>query len=147
MSGIVCAIRGGPASQPTIARAIRLAQETGQPIHFLYVVDMDFLTRTSTSRVQLLSYELEQMGEFILLTAQTKAQAQDVTANGFVRHGRVREQMVKLCKEVDAAYVVMGKPREGSEKNVFTDDRLQRFVDVLQQETRVEIVFAEGDSG
>jgi hypothetical protein len=68
MTGIICAIRGGPASQPTIARSIALAQETSLPLHFLYVVNLDFLTRTSLSRVHVIAQEMQQMGEFILLT-------------------------------------------------------------------------------
>ncbi len=34
MPGIVCAIRGGPASKPTIARSIALAKETDLPLFF-----------------------------------------------------------------------------------------------------------------
>lgn len=34
MPGIVCAIRGGPSSQPTIATYIKLASETGETIYF-----------------------------------------------------------------------------------------------------------------
>lgn len=49
MPGIVCAIRGGPSSQPTIATSIKLASETGETIHFLYVVNLDFLTHSSSS--------------------------------------------------------------------------------------------------
>ena len=73
MPGIVCAIRGGPASQPTIQKAIQLAEKTHQTVYFLYVVNLDFLTLTSTSRVHVVEKELHQMGEFILLTAQTQA--------------------------------------------------------------------------
>ena len=43
MSGILCAIRGGPASKATIARAIDLAHETGARLVFLYIVNLDFL--------------------------------------------------------------------------------------------------------
>ena len=50
MPGIVCAVRGGPASQPTIEKAIALALETGLPLCFLYVVNLDFLSQTPTSR-------------------------------------------------------------------------------------------------
>ena len=39
MSGIVCAIRGGPDSQPTIRRAISLAKETNLSLYFLYVIN------------------------------------------------------------------------------------------------------------
>ena len=69
MSGIVCAIRGGPDSQPTIQTAIEVAKKSDQTIYFLYIVNLDFLTYTSTSRVQVVAQEMHQMGEFILLTA------------------------------------------------------------------------------
>ena len=84
MSGIVCAVRGGPASQPTIHKAILLAQETGQKIHYLYVVNLDFLERTASSRTHTITKELRQMGEFILLTAQVQAQSQGVDADGAI---------------------------------------------------------------
>ena len=145
MAGIVCAIRGGPASQPTIARAIQLAQESKQPIHFLFVVNTDFLARTGTSRTHTISHELEQMGEFILLTARGKAEAEGVTAFGAVRHGNVTEQVVGLSQELNAAFVVLGKPRGQTEKNTFDNERFQQFVDHIQRETGAEIVFAQGD--
>ena len=85
MSGIVCAVRGGPASQPTIHRAILLAKETGQKIHYLYVVNLDFLERTASSRTHTISKELRHMGEFILLTAQIEAQNQGVDSVGAQR--------------------------------------------------------------
>jgi len=36
MPGIICAIRGGPSSQPTIATTIKLASETGETIYCSY---------------------------------------------------------------------------------------------------------------
>ncbi len=64
MSGIVCAVRGGPDSQPTISKAIAWAKETELPLYFLYVVNLDFLTHTSSSRVHTVTQQIEQMGEF-----------------------------------------------------------------------------------
>lgn len=45
MSGIVCAIRGGKSSQPTINQAIHTALKTNLPIYFLYVLNLDFLNK------------------------------------------------------------------------------------------------------
>jgi hypothetical protein len=67
MSGIVCATRRGPSSQPTIDRAVALAQETGLSLRFLYVVNLDFLTHTITSRVRTISEQMRRMGESIRL--------------------------------------------------------------------------------
>lgn len=69
MPGIVCAIRGGPNSQPTISKAISLAKDKGLTVYFLYILNLDFLTYTQTSRVSTLTVEMKDLGEFILLSA------------------------------------------------------------------------------
>lgn len=144
MSGIVCAIRGGPASRPTIDKAIQLAVETELPLYFLYVVNLDFLSHTSSSRTHLISKELTEMGEFILLTAQAKAQAKGIDANGIVHKGNVRDEIVNLCLEMKADYVVLGKPKvQPGKENVFTEDRLDKFAERIADESGAEIILAE----
>jgi nucleotide-binding universal stress UspA family protein len=145
MSGIVCAIRGGPASQPTIAKAIALAQETGLPLYFLYVVNLDFLSHTPTSRVHTISQEMQEMGEFILLLAQERASRQGISAGGVVRHGKVGEELIGLCHELEADYLVLGKPKVEQEDCVFTHDRLREFVARSEEQTGAKVVFPEED--
>ncbi|MGA9531751.1 MAG: universal stress protein [Anaerolineales bacterium] len=143
MSGVVCAIRGGPSSEATIQRAIRLAKDEAMPLHLLYVVNLDFLTHTESSRTRLVSDELEQMGDFILLSAQSKAEAQGIEANGTVRQGNVGEQIVELAREVEADYVVMGKPEGQGQENVFTGERIQAFSSQIEQESGARVVLVE----
>jgi nucleotide-binding universal stress UspA family protein len=143
MSGIVCAVRGGPASKPTIARAISLAQETGYPLYFLYVVNLDFLTRTTSTRVHTISEQMSQMGEFILLTAQDTAARQGVTAEGVIRHGNVGEEIIELCHEIAADYVVLGWPEIEHENTVFTHELLRQFVDQAEDQTGAQVVLPE----
>jgi len=147
MSGIVCAVRGGPASQPTIAQAIAQAQQTGLPLYFLYVVDLDFLSHTSSSRVQTISKQMQQMGEFILLTAQTTAAAQGVNAEGVVRHGDVVGEITGLCHEIDADYLILGRPqgREDDEESVFTQDMFKQFVAQIEEQTGARVVLPDGE--
>jgi nucleotide-binding universal stress UspA family protein len=145
MPGIVCAIRGGPASQPTIAKAIALAQETGLPLYFLYVVNLDFLSQTPTSRVHTISQEMHEMGEFILLMAQETAARQDISAEVVVRHGSVGEELIGLCHELMANYLVLGKPNVEQEDSVFTQDLLRKFVARTEEQTGATVVFPEGD--
>jgi nucleotide-binding universal stress UspA family protein len=143
MAGIVCAIRGGPASLPTIGKAIDLALETGSPLYFLYVVNLKFLSHTSSSRTHIISKELNEMGEFILLTAQTEAQKKGIKAEGVVRQGIVRDEIVNLCKTVEAQYVVLGKPNiETEARNVFSEDRLNAFEKRIQDESGAKIILA-----
>ena len=143
MSGIVCAIRGGPDSQPTIHTAIDLAGETGQTIYFLYVVNLDFLTFTSTSRVQVAAQEMRQMGEFILLTAQAQAEEKGVKAEGIVRKGQVREEIINLCHEVNAEYLILGHPRGKDEVDVFTHEHLDQFAQHIEKESGAKAVITK----
>jgi len=145
MPGIVCAIRGGPASQPTIARAIALAKETGLPLYFLYVVNLDFLSQTPTSRVHTISQEMHQMGEFILLMAQEASAREGISAEGVVRHGSVAEEVIGLCHELEAGYLVLGKPNVEREDTVFTQKLLHEFVARTEEQTGATVVFPAGD--
>ncbi len=144
MSGIVCAIRGGPASQPTIAQAVTLAQKTGLPLHFLYVVNLDFLSHTSSGRVHTISEEMHQMGEFILLAAQAAAAALGVTAQRVVRHGNVGDEIIGLCRDPGADYVVLGRPQAQGKENIFTKNLLNKFSERIERETGAKVFFAEG---
>ena len=145
MSGIICAIRGGPHSQPTIDGAISLALKTGLSLYFLYIVNLGFLTHTPSSRTHTIRHEMEQMGEFILLAAQRRAADQGAAAEGVVRHGSVGQEIINLCKELSADYLVLGRPQlEDDEANVFTHARLKIFSDLVKAESGTEVVMVEG---
>jgi nucleotide-binding universal stress UspA family protein len=146
MSGIVCAVRGGPASKPTIASAIALARKTGLPLYFLYVVNLDFLSHTPTSRVHNISREMHQMGEFILLMAQETSARQGISAEGMVRHGSVTEEVINLCQELETDYLVLGKPQVEREDTVFTQDQLREFITRTEDQTGATVVFSEEDA-
>jgi nucleotide-binding universal stress UspA family protein len=144
VSGIICAIRGGPDSRVTIDRAIELAKESGLPLYFLYVVNLDFLARTSSTRMHTISEEMHEMGEFILLTAQTAASARGITAEGVVRQGNVGEEIVDLCHELNADYLVLGQPRFQEEDSVFSQERLRQFIEDTEQQTGARVILPEG---
>lgn len=146
MPGIVCAVRGGPASKATIVRAIRLAKDTEQPLYFLYVVNLDFLTHTSTTRVQTISEQMSQMGEFILLTAQDAASREGVVADGLIRHGKVGEELIRVCHELEASYLVLGQPRMEHGDTVFTQELLERFIERTEEQTGATVILPEGDA-
>ncbi len=145
MPGIVCAIRGGPDSQPTIQKAIDKARETGLTIYFLYVVNLDFLTHTASSRVHLISEEMEELGDFIIRAAQADAQGKGAAAEGIIKHGNVGEAISEACHELAADYVVLGRPRGKSKKDVFTHEQLVEYAQRVKEMTGAEVVFAGKD--
>ena len=141
MPGIVCAVRGGPSSRLTIAKAIELAREVNLPLYFLYVVNLDFLSYTSSSRTKAITEEMYQLGEFILLAAQAEASRHGITAHNEIREGKVAEEIVKFSAEVEADKIVLGLPgqTEGKE-SVFDDPQLASFIHRIEEETGIEVV-------
>lgn len=142
MSGIVCAIRGGPDSHPTITTAIELAKRTGLTLNFLYVVNLEFLEHTSSSRVQTITAEMNELGEFILFSAQKTAEAQGVRVVGVVLQGNVMEEISKLCHEIGADYLVLGRPKVEKEATLFTHEQLNQFTQRIEQQTGAKVVFS-----
>jgi nucleotide-binding universal stress UspA family protein len=146
MSGIVCAVRGGPESRSTIAKAIALAQSNNLPLHFLYVVNIDFLDHTIQSRVRIITQEMQQMGEFILLTARAAAKAKGIEAMGDVRHGVVTREINHLCHEIQADYLVIGRPKFHLEDSLFTEKLLSEFIQRVEEQTGARVVLPEAGS-
>lgn len=145
MSGIVCAIRGGPTSEPTITRAIELAMQTELTVHFLYVVNLNFLSYTESSRVRVITEEMEEMGEFIVLAAGEKAEEQGAKAQGAVRDGQVGEQIISYSLEIEADYVVLGTPTGAQETDVFTRERFDSFVARVEEESGAKVVLSRAE--
>jgi len=143
MSGIVCAVRGGPDSRPTIEKAIALAKESGLALHFLYVVNIDFLDHTIRSRVQTISQQMQQMGEFILLTAQAAAKVKGIEAQGDIRHGKVTQEINNLCHEVQADFLVIGRPKFHLEHSLFTEVHLAEFIERIERQTGAKVIFPD----
>jgi nucleotide-binding universal stress UspA family protein len=146
MAGIICAIRGGPSSQPTIERAIQLAKVEDLQIHFLYVVNLDFLAHTNKGRIQALDKEMHQMGEFILISAQDRALARGVPADGVVRKGVIADEIIALAHDVEADFVILGSPNVEDEANVFTRQRLEAFSQRISDESGAKVVLVEDQS-
>ena len=146
MSGIISAIRGGPDSQANIELGIDLARKKRLPLYFLYVVNLDFMIHTESSRIQTISEEMWEMGDFILTEARTQAEAEGVKAEGVVRKGKIGEEILKLCKELEADYVTFGRPRGKGEADFFTHPGLMQLGKRIETETDVEVVYVKEES-
>jgi len=143
MAGIVCAIRGGPLSRPTIDKAIQQALATQQEIHFLYVVNLDFLSGSLHSPIQVMTEEMLQMGEFILLATQQIAKDKNVVSHAVLRKGSVQEEIIIICQVIDADYVVLGKPHQAMEHNVFANNHINSFAQEVYDASGAQVIFAD----
>jgi nucleotide-binding universal stress UspA family protein len=136
MGKILCATRGGEASQRAQTRAIALAKERGDALLFVYVVDIHFLDKTAAPIVVDVENEVTKMGEFLLLMAQERAAKQNIAATTMVRKGEVREELKTAVREEDISLVVLGRP--AGDKSFFQLTSLQNFAAEIEAETGVE---------
>lgn len=139
MSGIICAIRGGPRSQSTIAKAIEMAKGSALPLYFIYVVNLDFLTKQEFYPKHFVDVELEQMGEFILLLAKEKAAKTEVIAHCAIRHGNVLEELIAACTEYQCERIVMGLP-EGK-VSLLSHETLTHTQETLETNTGATVIW------
>lgn len=142
MPGIICAIRGGPASQPTVDKSIALAKESGQTIFFLYVINLDFLAHSGGGRIGHIEEDMLEMGEFILLAAQEQALSECLVAEMVTAEGEVIEEIIRLCLEIEADYIILGRPGKGTEDNLLDENEFQAIVNHIEENTDAEVVLS-----
>jgi nucleotide-binding universal stress UspA family protein len=141
MGTILCPTRGGEASHPNQDRAISLAKQRGERLIFLYVSDVRFLFKGSGALLGSLETELDEMGEFLLLMAQERAEKQGVQAEREVRRGSFREAIADVIDDHQVTTVVFGTP--GQEHRVTTEDYLEALADDLTEELGVEVMMTK----
>jgi nucleotide-binding universal stress UspA family protein len=138
MGKILCATRGGEASQRTQDRAIELARERSDLLIFLYVIDTHFLDKTAAPIVVNVGDQLQHMGQFLLAMARERAEGQGVRVQCIYRTGRVREEIKAVALEEGADIVVMGQP--SGEANAFAIEELRAFAAEIEAETGSQVV-------
>ena len=62
-----------------------------------------------------------------------------------VREGNVTEEIIALCHEVGADYVILGRPHGDHETNVFNLERLKKFGQKLETQTGAEVIYSQGE--
>jgi len=140
MGTILCATRGGEASQAAQDAAIDIALRTGSRLVFLYVVDLSFLERAQAQHIVDVGGEVARMGQFLLTMAKERAKARGVEAKTICRKGKPREEIKRAVKEEGADVVVLGRP--SGKGDFFPEEALYAFAQELEQETGAEVVIA-----
>lgn len=136
MGLILCATRGGEASYRSQQVAISLAKERGDEIIFLYIINLDFLDKTSAPIVVDIENELEQMGRFFLLMAKERAVEEGVEVRTLIRRGDVREEIIRVAMEEQVTLVVLGRPV--GKLSAFLESSLEEFRQEIEKETGAE---------
>jgi len=137
MKKILCATRGGEASISTQDAVIDMAKKEGATIVFLYVVDVEFLRLTARGvRPDVVSTEMEHMGEFLLAMAVERATAHGVEAEMIVRHGSLIEALESAARDLAADAIAFGRPA-GIDSSFSLSD-LKQMAARIEENTGIE---------
>jgi nucleotide-binding universal stress UspA family protein len=137
MGKILCAIRGGEASQRIQDIAIERAKTRGEEVVFLYVVNIEFLDTASAVLRESVTREMEKLGDFLLLMAQERAKKSGVVAERLLRHGYLREVFKAVASAPDISTVLLGKPAKGG---FFSTESLEALATEIEEKCEVEVL-------
>ena len=130
---ILCPVRGGKSSAPTIDKAIELAQTLPAPLVLLYIVDLDFLGLATVARVKIMADELAETGEFTLHVLAEKARNRGVIkVECVVREGEMGQVIREVAGEVEATAVVLGQAVRAPGTVQREDSHMQKIVKSLE---------------
>lgn len=107
---ILCATRGGDASQPMHQFAIQLAKEHDADLLFLYVFDRQMLQSVATPIVINVESQIQHMMAYLQSTAQVQARQAGVSADVVIRTGDLLSQIVDVARMKLIPLIVMGSP-------------------------------------
>lgn len=139
MGKILCPTRGGESSYRAQDAAIAIAKERGDELVFLYVVDLDFLSKTERAvRPDVVAQEITRMGEFLLTMAQERARNQGVEASYILRQGDVQAEIKAAAVEERATTVVLGRAAGDEPECAFPPVALVEFAEEIEAEIGVE---------
>ena len=138
MGKILCATRGGEASIKAQRASIELAKERGDDLIFFMAFDMEFTAHAHYNlRSDVVSEEMEEMGEFLMLMAVDRAAKAGITAEYVVKEGNFKDMLKEAIEELEITQVILGRPAE--EESRFRLEGLQALAGIIEDETGVEV--------
>jgi len=138
MMTILCPTRGGKESHPNQDFAINLAKERGADLLFMYVSNIQLISRSAPPIVVDIEEELDELGDFLLSMAQERAEKSGVPAKVTVRRGVFTKVLREVIEENQINTVILGSSRK--ETGIVTYEHLQELSTELSQELGVEFI-------
>ena len=141
MTNILCPTRGGKESHPNQDFAINLAKERGADLLFMYVSNIQLISRSGPPIVVDIAEELDELGDFLLSMAQERAEKSGVPAKATVRRGVFTDVLKEVIVENQIDTVVLGSASE--ETGTVSHEHLQELSEELGQELGVEFIVVQ----
>ena len=136
MTTILCPTRGGKESHPNQDFAIELAKERGADLLFMYVSNIQLISRSAPPIVVDIEEELDELGDFLLSMAQERAENSGVSANVTVRRGVFTDELKEVIVDNKVSTVILGSSSQAT--GIVSFERLQELSENLSKEMNVE---------
>lgn len=141
MTKILCPTRGGKESHLNQDFAIDLAKERSADLLFMYVSNIQLISRSGPPIVVDIAEELDELGDFLLSMAQERAEKSGVPAQATVRRGVFSKVLKEVIVEKKIDTVVLGSAPE--ETGLVSHERLQELSKELSKELDVEFIVVQ----
>ena len=138
MSGIVCAVRGGPGSHYTRHEGLVQALETGTPLYLLVVVSPDSYEPLHEGEQRAIRAELAWRELALARSNAAQMGSSDAHFNIQIRIGELPETIAGFVREVGADRVLLGAPRDAMDATL-SEDMIAELVDKLRSDLNIEI--------
>ena len=138
MSGIVCAVRGGPGSHYTRRAGLTRALETGTPLYLLVVVAPGSYEPLHEGEQRAIRAELA--WRELALTRSNAAQmgSPDAQFNIQIRIGELRESIADFVQEVSADSLLLGTPRDAIDA-AFSEELIRDLASGLRRDLNIDV--------
>lgn len=142
MTAILYPTRGGDPTFLNQDWVINLARERKAELLLLYVSNVHFLDHLAGPvHLGLVEAELDELGEFLLIMAQERAEKAGQPAEIIVRHGSFRDALSEVTQEYGVATVVLGYPTLDSA--LTTREYINYLAEFLLNEKGIEVFVLE----
>jgi len=136
MTNILCPTRGGKESRHNQDFAINLAKERGADLLFMYVSNIQLISRSGPPIVVDIAEELDELGDFLLSMAQERAEKSGIPAKATVRRGVFSTVLKEVIVENKINTVILGS--SPNEPGIVSYEHLQELSTELSDELGVE---------
>lgn len=138
MSGIVCAVRGGPGSHYTRREALLQADATGAPLYLLVVVAPHSYGPLHEGEQRAIRAELAWRELALARSNAAQMGAPELQFNIQIRIGELEETITDFVRELSADRLLVGAPREALDATL-SEDGIAALAAGLHENLGIEV--------
>jgi nucleotide-binding universal stress UspA family protein len=145
MSGIVCAVRGGPGSYYTRREGLARALETGSPLYLLVVVPPGSYGPLHDGEQRAIRAEMAWRELALARSNASQMGSPDAKFNIQIRIGELRDTIAEFVREVGADLLLLGTPRDAIDASL-SREMIQELAAGLRADLTVEVEVVRPDT-